>query len=182
LTSIADKVIALHHALTEAELPHAFGGALALAWCTEQPRGTSDIDLNVFVPTSSVARVLDALPPEVARDRPRARVLEREGQVRLRWDDTPIDLFLNTSSLHEDAMQRVSLEPFVGEMLPFLACDDLAVFKAFLARRRDWADIEDMITARSVDVDAVVETLSEHVGPDDERIITLRTIETEHFE
>jgi hypothetical protein len=30
--SLADKIVAVHRALDAADLPHAFGGALALAW------------------------------------------------------------------------------------------------------------------------------------------------------
>jgi hypothetical protein len=64
-------------------------------------------------------------------------------------------------------------------MIPFLGCSDLAVFKAFFDRRRDWADIEDMLTARSVDVGAVAAALAEHLGSDDGRIAKLRAIEHE---
>src|SRR5204863_8643055 len=67
VTSLAEKVVSLHAALEAGALPHAFGGALALAWCTRQPRGTSDIDVNVFVPTSAVKLVLGALPPGITR-------------------------------------------------------------------------------------------------------------------
>ncbi len=65
-TTLAEKVVALHHALDAAEMPHAFGGALALGWCTRQPRGTADIDVNVFVPTRLTTKVRAALPAEVA--------------------------------------------------------------------------------------------------------------------
>ena len=71
------------------------------------------------------------------------------------------------------------VEPFAGDMVPFLSCSDLAVFKAFLDRRRDWADMEDMLAARSVDVDVVAAALAEHLGPGDERIAKLREMERE---
>ena len=45
--TLAERVVALDAAL--ADVPHAFGGALALAYYAE-PRATIDIDLNVFVP------------------------------------------------------------------------------------------------------------------------------------
>jgi len=179
VTSLAEKIGAIHRSLEAAGLPHAFGGALALAWCTRRPRATSDIDLNVFVPTSAANSVLAALPQEVSGTRPDVLRLEREGQARLRWDATPIDVFLNVSPFHEAAMRRVSFEPFEGDPVPFLACDDLAVFKAFMDRRRDWADIEEMISARSIDVERVGLTLAGHLGPRDERIATLRSIERE---
>ena len=179
MTSLAEKVVALHRALDQAELPHAFGGALALAWCTQQPRGTADIDVNVFVPTTKVAQVRAALPDEVAWTATDTRALKRDGQTRLYWDTTPVDVFLNTSDFHESAVPRVSLEPFAGEMLPFLSCFDLAVFKAFFDRRRDWADLEDMLVAGSVDVDAVAATLATYLGPDDARITKLQALAQE---
>ena len=46
---IVEQILAIHGALGDARLPHAFGGALALAWCTQRARGTIDIDVNVFV-------------------------------------------------------------------------------------------------------------------------------------
>jgi hypothetical protein len=179
VTTLAEKVVALHHALDEADLPHAFGGALALAWCTQQPRGTADIDVNVFARPTSLGKVRAALPPEVAWTAADTRQLKRDGQTRLYWDSTPVDVFLNTTDYHESAVSRVSLEPFAGEMLPFLSCFDLAVFKAFFDRRRDWADLEDMLTAGSIDVDAVVATLATYLGPDDDRITKLEELASE---
>ena len=41
---LAGKVIAIHEALLDAKLPHAFGGALALAYCVGEPRATRDVD------------------------------------------------------------------------------------------------------------------------------------------
>jgi hypothetical protein len=107
------------------------------------------------------------------------RQLKRDGQTRLYWDATPVDVFLNTTEYHESAVPRVSLEPFAGEMLPFLSCFDLAVFKAFFDLRRDWADLEDMVVARSIDVDAVVATLATYLGADDERIAKLEALARE---
>lgn len=179
MTTLADKVVALHHALDAAALPHAFGGALALGWCTRQPRGTADIDVNVFVPTRRTSALRAALPADVAWSAADTRQLKRDGQTRLYWGTTPVDVFLNTTDFHESAVERVSLEPFAGEMLPFLSCFDLAVFKTFFDRRRDWADLEDMLRAASVDVDAVVDTLTTFLGADDDRIAKLRDLERE---
>ncbi len=173
MTSLPDKIVALHRALERAKVDHAFGGALALAWCTNRPRGTSDVDINVFAPPSQTRRVLRALPRDVAwTDDDRER-LRRDGQVRLWWDTTPVDLFLSTTSFHRRAGRRVRHEPFRGEQLPFLACDDLAVFKIFFDRPRDGVDLDEMVAARSFDVPAVAATVAELLGSDDPRLARL---------
>ena len=71
---------------------------------------------------------------------------------------------------------RVQWEPFAGAELPFLACSDLAVFKAFFDRTQDWADLEAMHEAGTLDVATVVGTLATFLGPDDERIARLLSL------
>ncbi len=81
VSALVDKILALHAALDDADIPHAFGGALALAWCTQRARGTIDIDVNVFVDRSRTPELLAALPAGVRwSDDDRARI-ERDGQV-----------------------------------------------------------------------------------------------------
>ena len=58
----------LDKALSLGRLPHAFGGALALAFAVQHPRATADIDVNIFVPTARTDTVLDALPDGVSVD------------------------------------------------------------------------------------------------------------------
>jgi hypothetical protein len=52
--SLPEKIVAIDEAL--AEIPHAFGGALALAYYAE-PRATVDIDINVFIPATEARRL-----------------------------------------------------------------------------------------------------------------------------
>jgi hypothetical protein len=174
--SIPHMMIVLHDALSEAAIDHAFGGALALAWCTEQARGTIDVDLNVFVPVARSGDVLDAFPDAVAWTNGEARTLARDGQVRLRWGTTPIDLFLSTTDFHRRAAARVRWEPFAGADLPFLSCDDVAVFKAFFDRTKDWADLEAMQDAGTLDVPAVAGVLVALLGGDDARVARLLSL------
>jgi hypothetical protein len=169
-SGLPHKMVAIHQALGAAGLRHAFGGALALAWCTQQARGTIDLDVNVFVPPARTADTLAALPDEVvATDDDRA-LLERDGQARLWWETTPVDVFLDTSDFHEQAATRIRWEPFAGHELPFLSCDDLAVFKAFFDRNKDWVDLETMLEAGSLDVATVAVTLARYLGADDHRV------------
>ncbi|MDZ7677023.1 MAG: hypothetical protein U5K29_00535 [Acidimicrobiales bacterium] len=173
---LPERIVALHLALDGGAVPHAFGGALALAWCTHQARGTIDVDLNVFVPPSDLDKVLGALPREMTWTDDDITTIGRDGQVRLWWDRTPVDLFFNTTEFHGQVLDRVRLEPFLGHDLPFLACGDLAVFKAFFDRTRDWADLEDMAAAGTLDVPGVLGVLVHYLGVDDHRIERLRLL------
>jgi len=112
MTGLAEKIVAIDDALGRARIPHAFGGALALAWCTQ-----------------------------------RAQVAT-----------------------------RIRTESFAGSDVPFLSCTDLAVFKAFFNRTKDWADLEEMAGAGTLDIDRVIGVLVRYLGADDERIGRLRSL------
>jgi hypothetical protein len=151
-----EKIVALHRALAAARIPHAFGGALALAYYAT-PRGTIDIDVNVFVNEAEAERVLRALAPlgiDTGGARERAQIRER-GQVRLRWEHTPVDLFFSYDPLHEACTQRVRNVPFgAGVTLPILSAEDLVVFKAIFDRAKDWTDIAELLYAQGAGFDA----------------------------
>jgi len=176
---ILDAVVELHDGLDAAGVPHAFGGAFALLWCTGEPRTTVDIDLNIFAPPTDVRRVLDALPDGIVPSDDEEAQLVTSGQCRVRFDGIPVDLFLATTPFHDDLRLHVKEHELAGRKLPFLGCNDLAVFKAFFNRRKDWADIEEMLRAGRLDVPYVVGLLSEYLGPDDDRIRELVTIRDE---
>ncbi len=173
---IPAKIVALHDALAAARFPHAFGGALALAWCTERARGTIDIDVNVFVAADRASDVIAALPHGVDRDEDDVERCRRDGQVRLWWDGTPVDLFTNTTEFHAAAATRAVTHEFAGATIPFLGCSDLAVFKAFFNRSRDWADLEEMLAAGTLDVEHALGVLVHYLGPRDERVARLRAL------
>ena len=168
--AFTDKLVRLHHALSDAGIAHAFGGALALAWCTGNGRGTVDIDINVFVATERAEDLRAALPPDVACDDATMATLVRDGQARLAWNGTPLDVFLNTTDIHEQAARRISWERLAGHRLPFLSCFHVALFKAFFNRTKDWADLEAMRDAGTLDVPRVRAALVHYLGEEDERL------------
>lgn len=174
--SLPGKILELHKSLEGAGVPHAFGGALALAWCTQRARGTIDVDVNLFVPPGEAAMVLGALPSEVRWGPEDVARIEDNGQVRLWWDATPIDVFFNTTDFHERVAERARLEPFMGADVPFLSCRDLAVFKAFFDRTKDWADLEEMASAGALEVEAVLGVLVRYLGGDDHRVERVRRL------
>ena len=174
--TLPEKILAIHAALAGADVPHAFGGALALAWCTARARGTIDIDVNLFAAPGDARHLLAALPRDVVWSDADLALVERDGQVRLWWGPTPVDVFTSTTPFHEHAATRVRWEHLGGQPLPFLDCDDLAVFKAFFNRTRDWADLEEMAAAGTLDVESVAGVLVTYLGADDERLERLRSL------
>lgn len=174
--NLPEKIVALHRALDAGGIPHAFGGALALAWCTRQARGTVDIDVNLLMEPARVREALAALPADVTWSEADVRLIQRDGQARLWWAATPVDLFFSTTDFHAAVADRCRLEPFMGERLPFLSCRDLAVFKAFFNRTRDWADLEEMAQAGTLDVEAVLGVIVGYLGGTDERVERLRAL------
>lgn len=142
MSELVEKLFAIDDALTKANLRHAFGGAIALAYCVAEPRGTRDLDVNVFIPADQARSVADALPDEIqVTDADIGRIV-RDGQTRVWWDDVPIDLFLNNLPLHEQVSAELRWVPLAGRDIPVLSCESLVLFKAFFNRTKDWADIE----------------------------------------
>ena len=172
--ALDEKVLALNQALALARIPHAFGGALALAYYAI-PRGTVDIDVNVFVRASEAERVLRTLAPlgvERGNDRTLAEIRER-GQVRLRWAHTPVDLFFAYDPLHDRCLERIRTVPFGdAARIPILSAEDLAIFKVIFDRPKDWPDLAEMLYAQGPDFDSryALEWLRRILTPEDARL------------
>lgn len=176
MSGLPEKIVVLHDSFASAGIPHAFGGALALAWCTQRARGTIDIDVNLFTTVDHTNEVLHAIPDGVRWSDDDRDLLERDGQARLWWATTPVDVFLSTTEFHDRAGDRAVWHDFIGTDLPFLSCADLAVFQAFFNRTKDWADLEEMQAIGALDLDRVIGVLVRHLGIDDERIDRRRAL------
>lgn len=177
--SLPAAIVELATSLDAAAIPHAFGGALALAWCTRRARGTIDIDVNVFLDAGHLDEVIAALPRDLAVTDAQRAELEAVGQARLWWGRIPVDLFLDTTDFHRQAALRVHRQHFAGGDVAFLGCSDLAVFKAFFDRTKDWADLEEMLVAGTLDIDRVVGVLTRYLGPTDHRVDRLLALDRE---
>ena len=172
---LVDRIVAVCASLDLAGIPWALGGALALAYATTEPRGTRDIDVNVFVGSANAPAVFAALPAGVAfTDADVVESLLRD-QVRLWWDATPIDVFFAADQFHFDIAGRCRTVPFEGRRIKVLSAEDLAVFKALFDRTKDWADIESMVESKSIDLQLAADRLSGLLG-DDPRVERLRTL------
>jgi hypothetical protein len=166
---MAQRVLAIDAGL--AAIPHAFGGALALAYYAE-PRATIDIDLNLFVPASRFADVAnplialgaDAGLPSVAE------LVQRDGQARVMWASTPIDLFFAYDPFHDAAGAARRMVPFADGSIPILAPEHLIVCKAVFNRPKDWVDIDAVLADETpIDATEVLRWVGRIAGDDDPR-------------
>lgn len=167
MSELVEKLFAIHDALQEHSLPHAFGGAVALAYCVEEPRGTRDLDVNIFCDAADAERALGAMPAGVEVSAADIEAVVRGGQTRLIWDGVPIDVFLNNLPLHQAVASAIVWVPLQGRQVPMIDCASLVIFKSFFDRTRDWADIEAIALAAPEDIEAAAQTLADLVGEDD---------------
>lgn len=169
------RIVAVCESLDRAGIPWALGGALALAYATNEPRGTRDIDVNVFVGSAGARTVFAAMPTGVRFTDADVVEAGTRDQVRLWWDTTPIDVFFAADSFHFEVAGRCRIVPFEGRRIRVLSAEDLAVFKALFDRSKDWADIESMVGSNAVDLQLAAERLSGLLG-NDPRVVRLRTL------
>jgi hypothetical protein len=174
VTTLPEKVVAIHGAL--AGVPHAFGGALALAYYAE-PRATIDIDVNVFVPVVDAPGVVGRLVGVGVSGDVSVDELERDGQIRLWWDRNPIDLFFSYDAFHDAARDAARTVPFADTTIAVLAPDHLVVCKAVFDRPKDWVDIDAMLAAdAAIDAAEVLRWMARITGPDDPRFARLARV------
>ncbi len=152
--NFVDLVVAVHSSLRDAGVRHAFGGALALGYVAS-PRGTVDIDVNVFVEPDQMRVVEDAVAALGFRssakpgDPPIAGIRFAHAS-----EPFPIDFFPSLDPAYEEIARRVVRHEFgrSGDTLPFLSAEDLCVFKLSFGRPQDWVDLA-AIAAAKADVD-----------------------------
>jgi hypothetical protein len=170
--TLDEKVVALGATLREHDVPFAFGGALALAYYAV-PRATIDVDLNVFVEPAAIDRIRKAFASlGVAVSSANKRAALKNGQVRLRWGPSPVDVFFAYDKFHFNAAQRIRVVRFGADKIPILAAEDLMTCKVVFDRRKDWLDIEQMLllNAGAIDIDDARRWIVAIVGADDARL------------
>jgi hypothetical protein len=175
--TLAEKVLAIDREI--AKLPHAFGGAIALAYYAE-PRTTVDIDLNIFVPEAEARRAIAPLQGlGIRASEDSVAHAMRDGQVRLYWDATPVDLFFSYDAFHDAAARAVRRVPFAGSTIPILAANHLVVCKAVFDRPKDWIDIQQMIeNGTKLDSPEIIRWVQRIAGDEDprfERVVEILT-------
>lgn len=170
--SAADAAQALANALEEAGIPYAIGGALALA-IAGVPRGTADVDINVFVSEQRLDDVIAALATvgvEVNRPDAVARS-SRDGMFIGRWDGMRIDVFLPSIPFAKEAQTtRIQIVDDSGWSGWFLSAEAVCVFKLLFFRGKDLVDLERLVAVRrELDTAYVRRWIVDMMGEEDAR-------------
>jgi hypothetical protein len=179
LDGLTSRIVAVHEMLDSMRVPHQFGGAIALAWY-RSPRATTDIDVNVTLSPSEAEPVLGALSHLGVSISPAERTaIERDGQVRLDWEGSYLDLFFATLELHRE-MAVSSREVAFGPVdIPILSPEHLIVCKAIFDRPKDWVDMEEIVAwGTEIEEGTVLHWIDELLGTDSiqrERLVALLT-------
>ena len=176
---VLERAVQLHALLDQEGIDHAIGGALALAYHVAEARATRDIDLNIQLAPAAALDLLRILPVDVSWGSREVAAIKRDGQVRLLWPHPdgdlpiPLDLFFADSDFHEVVHGRAVRVAMLADVVPILSATDLLVFKALYDRRKDWADIEELLRHGSPDVEDAREWIERFVGVGDPRVQTL---------
>lgn len=167
---LVDKVSSVHEALNRAEIPHAFGGALAVGYYGE-PRATGDIDVNVFISSADWPTLRASLASVEIDLEIDEREMKRSNELRLDWGSTPVHLFFSCDPLHEQMRRATRSVPFNDSAIPLVTPEHLVIRKAILDRPKDWHDVEQILVATSpLDLEEIEDWLERMVGSNDPRL------------
>jgi hypothetical protein len=125
---------------------YALGGAVALGYWGA-PRGTVDVDLTVFLPPERPSDCLwllqeigcEFLSAEAAES------LREHGFCSVKFAGMRVDVFLPIVPFYEAARTRRKRLELAGQPIVVWDAESLAVFKMMFFRRKDLADIEQIL-------------------------------------
>jgi hypothetical protein len=152
---------------------YAIGGAIALGYWAE-PRGTLDVDCTLYLPpekptecvwllqeigcTVTVGETLDSL--------------QEHGFCRVAWGAVHVDVFLPTIPFYESARARRRRVVLGDQEMMIWDSETLAVFKLMFFRRKDIADVEQILRVQAAQFERawVRQQLVEMYGTRDARV------------
>jgi len=174
--SLDEKVSAIANALEAAGIPYAFGGAIALAFYAA-PRGTEDIDVNVFVPIDRAPQCLEVLGALGVSPSP-ADPGDEGHQLTASWAHTPIHLFFAYDPFHESCRTRAREVPFGDGRIRVLSAEDITIFKVVYDRPKDRSEVREVLFCRGerMNVEYTLSWLDRLLGADDRRVASFRAL------
>ncbi|MEX0613820.1 MAG: hypothetical protein WD229_17005, partial [Pirellulales bacterium] len=156
-----------------ANCEYALGGAIALGFWAE-PRGTLDVDVTLFLPPgqpTACVRVLQKIGCDLRADEV-MQSFAQYGYCEVNFGGFRIDVFLPTILFYEQARQRRKRVLLGDQPVMIWDAETLCVFKMMFFRRKDLADVEQILrmAGEQLDRDWVLKHLTDLYGQRDPRI------------
>lgn len=152
---------------------YALGGAIALGYWAA-PRGTVDVDLTLFVPPdrpSGCVRLLHDLGCHLSTQ-DTINSLREHGFCRVEFRGVRVDVFLPTIAFYAVAHDRRRRVMLGDQPIQVWDAESLIVFKLLFFRRKDIADIEQILRTQQAALDCnwVQEQIEHLFGRHDPRL------------
>ena len=175
----------LAQVLDERGQEYAVGGAIALGFWAE-PRGTVDLDLTLYLSPeqpSECIRLLQQIGCDLNGTEALASLGEH-GYCRATFQGLRVDTFLPTIPFYETARSRRRRVTLGEQEVAIWDPETLAVFKMMFFRRKDIADIEQIlrIQAETLDRDWIRKQLVDIYGSRDPRVAQWDELDAETSE
>ncbi len=157
----------------------ALGGAIALGYWA-QPRGTVDVDVTIFMPIEQPAacvRLLQSIGCEL-RSEAAIQSLTEHNFCQVEFGGRRVDVFLPAVPFYEQARKRRKQVQLNGQQVMIWDAETLCVFKMMFFRRKDLADVEQILQMQADGLDRqwVLQQLLEIYGQHDPRISQWREL------
>jgi hypothetical protein len=133
---------------------YALGGAIALGYWGV-PRGTVDVDLTVFLAPERPSECLWLLQ-EIGCEfltTDATESLREHGFCSVKFAGMRLDVFLPIIPFYEEARKRRKRLELTGQPIMVWDAESLAVFKMMFFRRKDLADVEQILRTQGASFD-----------------------------
>jgi hypothetical protein len=143
VTIAAQKLAA---ALEQHGCDYALGGAIALGfWAT--PRGTLDVDATIFIPVAKASECIRVLQQIGCKFQAKKalQMLREHGLCHVEFNGVSVDVFLPAIEFYDVARNRRRRALLRSHEVIIWEAEPLLVFKMMFFRRKDIADIEDVL-------------------------------------
>ena len=152
---------------------YALGGAIALGFWGA-PRGTVDVDVTFYLPpdqSSECVWLLQEIGCEFSQTDAISSLCEN-GFCRVTFAGLDVDVFLPIIPFYETARARRKSVELNGQTVMIWDAESLVVFKMMFYRRKDLADIEQILRTQGTQFNRfwVREQLAEIYGIRDPRL------------
>jgi hypothetical protein len=135
---------------------YALGGAIALGYWG-LPRGTIDVDVTVFLPPEQPSLCVSLLQDIgcTVSSTEAAESLREHGFCRVSFAETCLDVFLPIIPFYNAARSRRKRVELAGQPIMVWDAESLAVFKMMFFRRKDLADVEQVLRIQGLQFDMI---------------------------